>query len=84
MVSKGGKQHTMGSAQATLFYGNVSENFRLLEEHQNLFGRTEQKENKEDEWSQFPLSIGEKGREMYNTLPFESPETGTNPNGANV
>lgn len=50
----------MGSAQATLFYGNVSENFRLLEEHQNFFGRTEQKENKEDEWSQFPLSLSER------------------------
>ena len=84
MVSKEGKQHAMGSAQATLFYGNVSENFRLLGEHQNLFGRTEQKENKEDEWSQFPLCIGEKGREMYKMLPFENPETGTSPNGATV
>ena len=40
----------MGSAQATLFYGNVSENFRLLEEHQNLFGRTEQNWGEQRRW----------------------------------
>jgi hypothetical protein len=62
--------------------GNVSENFRKFEEHWTLFEKTELKGRSEEErCSYFLLCIGEKGREVYKTLTFATPESETDEDG---
>ncbi|XP_046857694.1 uncharacterized protein K02A2.6-like [Xenia sp. Carnegie-2017] len=62
--------------------GNVSENFRKFEEHWTLFEKTELKGRSEEErCSYFHLCVGERGREVYKTLTFATPETETNAEG---
>jgi hypothetical protein len=56
--------------------GNVSENYRKFDEHWALFEKTELKGKSEEErCSYFLLCIGEKGREVHQTLTFPTPET---------
>ena len=56
--------------------GNISENYRKFDEHWLLFEMTELKGKSEEErCSYFLLCIGEKGRAVYKTLTFPTPET---------
>ena len=60
------------------FAGNVSDSFRKFEEHWDLFEKTElSNKTQEVKCSYFLLCIGEKGREIYRTLPDLPPETVT-------
>jgi hypothetical protein len=56
--------------------GNVSENYRKFDEHWALFEKTELKGKSEEERCSYVLlCIGEKGREVHQTLTFPTPET---------
>ena len=67
------------------FEGNISENYRKLEEHWMLFEKTELKgRTGEERCSYFLLLIGEKGREIHKTLTFAEPETETGEDGRPV
>lgn len=69
--------------KAMSFEGNAAENYRRFKEHWELFEKTELAGRSEEvKCSYFLLCIGEDGREIYKTLPFEKEETSTAEDGA--